>query len=108
MGRDLPQEDAMKAAIDYCIKHGVLQDFLETNSSEVFNMPLTEWDTEEAKEVWFEEGIEVGLKRGHEEGREEGREEIARNALVQGFSFDTIRDITGLDVERIKSLASVQ
>ena len=68
MGRDLPREDAMKAAIDYCIKHDVLQDFLERNSSEVFNMLLTEWDTEEAKEVWFEEGIEVGIKRGREEG----------------------------------------
>ena len=82
MRRDLPQEDAMKAAIDYCIKHGVLQDFLETNSSEVFNMLITEWDTEEAKEVWFEEGLEKGREEGREEGIELGVEKGWR-ALAQ-------------------------
>ena len=56
MERALPKEDAMKAAIEYCIKHNVLKGFLETNSSEVCNMLITEWDTEEAKKVWFEVG----------------------------------------------------
>ena len=49
--RELPKEEAMKAAIGYCIKHNILKGFLETNSSEVFNMLLTEWNIEDAKEV---------------------------------------------------------
>ncbi|MDR2521173.1 MAG: Rpn family recombination-promoting nuclease/putative transposase [Spirochaetaceae bacterium] len=58
MERELPKELAMKAAIEYCVKHNVLRGFLETHGLEVMNMLITEWDTEEAKEVWYEEGLE--------------------------------------------------
>jgi len=33
-------------------------------------MLLTEWNTEEAKVVWREEGFEDGLEKGREEGRQ--------------------------------------
>ena len=82
----------MKKAIKYCIDNDILKTFLETHSSEVFNMLLTEWDTEEAKVVW------------REEGREEGREEVARNALAKGIPLELIHDITGLDEEALKHI----
>ena len=44
---------------------------------------------------------------GKLEGREEERNKIlenARNALAKGYPIETIRDITGLDVETIKGL----
>ena len=47
-------------------------------------MLITEWDTEEAQEVWFEEGVEAGLARGLERGREEGREEGVEVGLERG------------------------
>jgi predicted transposase/invertase (TIGR01784 family) len=47
-----------------------------------------------------------GRKEGREEGREQGREEVARNALAKGLPLDTIGEITGLDIEAIKSFAS--
>jgi hypothetical protein len=40
------------------------------------------------------------------EGRVEGREEVAKNALARGLPLDTIGEITGFDIETIKSLAS--
>ena len=55
-------------------------------------MLLTEWNTEEAKEVWFEEG------------REEGIILTARNALAKGLPLDTILDITGLDKNVIENI----
>jgi predicted transposase/invertase (TIGR01784 family) len=59
---------------------------------------------------WKAEGWEEGLEKGREEGREEGWEEsleqVARNALSKGLPLDTIREITGLDIETIKSFAS--
>jgi predicted transposase YdaD len=62
----------------------------------------------EAKAVWFEEGMEQGRAEGRaeglESGLEKGREETARNALVKGLPLETICDITGLDMETIKSL----
>jgi hypothetical protein len=36
---------------------------------------------------------------------EEGREEAAGNALAKGLPLDTIGEITGLDIEIIKSFA---
>ena len=60
-------------------------------------MLITEWNTEEAKEVWYEEGMEEGMERG--------REEVAKNALKKGLSVEMIHDITGLDTETIRCLA---
>jgi predicted transposase/invertase (TIGR01784 family) len=90
-------DDAMKKAIDYCIKHDILKKFLETHSSEVFNMLLTEWNTEEAIAFRSKEAWEDGL----EEGREEREMEIARNALAKGASIEFVHEITGLDLETI-------
>ena len=103
-----PFEEAMKKALKYCIDNDILKTFLETHSSEVFNMLLTEWNTEEAKVVWREEGLEEGLEKGREEGLEEGlekgREEVARNALVEGISIELIKKISGLDEEALKHI----
>jgi predicted transposase/invertase (TIGR01784 family) len=60
-------------------------------------MLFTEWNWDDALAVRFEEG--------REEGREEGMEEIARNALMEGLSTETIQKITGLDIEAIRHIA---
>jgi len=85
-------EAGMKAAIKYCRDHDILKEFLELHSTEVFNMLITEWDTEKAKEVWYEEGLEEGLVVA------------ARNALAKGLPVETVHEITGLDVETIHNL----
>jgi predicted transposase YdaD len=89
-------EEAMKEAAKYCMDNDILKTFLETHGSEVFNMLLTEWNTEEAKVVWREEGFEDGL--------EKGREEVARNAFAKGIPLELIHDITGLDEEALKHI----
>jgi len=88
----MPLEEAIRAAIKYCMEHDILKTFLETNSSEVFNMLLSEWNIEDAKVAW------------QEESREEERLIIARNALAKGSSIEFIREITGLDIDTIESL----
>ena len=83
-------------------------------------MLLTEWNIEDAKEVWreeaLEEGIEKGRAEGHEKGLIEGREkglekgreerniEIARSALAEGATLEFVQKITGLDAAIIKGL----
>jgi hypothetical protein len=96
------KEGGMLAAIKYCREHDILKEFLEQNATEVINMLITEWNTEDAKVVWREEGLEEGL----EKGQEKKAMEIARNALAKGLSIEVIHDITGLDLETIKRLAS--
>jgi hypothetical protein len=90
--KEFPLEEAVKEAIKYCIEENKIRNFLEEHGTEVINMLLTEWNTEEAKEVWLEEG------------REERNIEIARNALAKGYPPDLIHDITGLDIDVIENM----
>jgi hypothetical protein len=95
------RKEGVTAAVKYCISHGILREFLELHSSEVFNMLFTEWNWDDALAVRFEEGREEGM----EKGMEKGREEIARNALMEGLSTETIEKITGLDIDAIRHIA---
>jgi hypothetical protein len=65
----MPLEEAMKAAIEYCIRQDILSHFLKTNSSEVMNMLYTEWNWDDAKEIWQEEAREEGREEGWGEGQ---------------------------------------
>jgi predicted transposase/invertase (TIGR01784 family) len=100
--KTMPREEAMQSAIKYCIDNNILKSFLETQGSEVLNMLLTEWNIEEAKEVWWEEAKE----EGREEGKEEGKMEIARNAFAEGATIEFIQKITGLNTETIQNIRS--
>jgi hypothetical protein len=79
------KEGAMKEAVEYCIGHGILKEFLKANSSEVINMLMTEWNWEDALEVRWEEGWE----EGREEGREEGQNMVLE-LMRQGYSAGQI------------------
>jgi predicted transposase/invertase (TIGR01784 family) len=88
--------EAVKSAIKYCIDNDILKGFLETHSSEVFNMLLTEYD--------HNEELEVAREEAFEDGREEALLNTARNALAKGISVETVKEITGLDIAVIESL----
>ena len=102
------RSEAIKQAVIYCRKHDILKEFLEQNSSEVMNMLITEWNWDDAKEVWQDEAREEGLQKGREEGREEGtREERIRTAInfkKLGVSLDVIAHATGLPPDKIRQL----
>jgi len=91
--------EAIKRAIKYCVKHGILREFLKLHAAEVLSMLMTEWNQEDALAVRYREGREEGL----EEGRKE-KLEIARNLLAKGSTFEFVREITGLDMETIEDL----
>ena len=84
------KEAAMKAAIEYCREHDILKEFLETHSSEVFNMLITEWNTEDAIAVAREEGREEGLERGLERGREDERKYVLE-LFSRGLAAEEIK-----------------
>jgi predicted transposase/invertase (TIGR01784 family) len=108
----------MTQAIQWCIAHNKIKRFLESNSSEVLNMLITEWNWDKYVEVQRREAVEEGLIAGRREGlvkgREEGlmkgrekrNEEIARSALAEGASVEYVRKITGLDTDTIQRLAN--
>ena len=59
-------------------------------------MLITEWNWDDAKEVWQEEA--------REEGRTGEKLEIARNLLVKGSTPEFVSEITGLSLEEIAKL----
>ena len=65
--KTMSREEAMKAAIKHCMDNNILKPFLKTHSSEVFNMLITEWSTEEAIAFNREEAWEEGWEKGQEE-----------------------------------------
>ena len=109
-GRTL--EDAINAAIDYCVASGILVEYLKNNSSEIRNMLFTEFNIEDAKQVWreeaFEEGIEKGIEKGRMEGIEERGLEIARAMFADGDSPEKIARNTGIPLKLLKEKLHVQ
>ncbi|GHV85472.1 hypothetical protein AGMMS50230_10800 [Spirochaetia bacterium] len=59
-----------------------------------------EWNLDDVKEVWYEDG----LKEGMEKGSRQSREEIARNLKKLGVSLDYIVQSTSLLPEEIARL----
>jgi hypothetical protein len=57
--KTMPLAQAVTEAVRRCVRNGILAGFLGEHGSEVMNMLLEEWDLDEAKEVWFEEGWEL-------------------------------------------------
>ena len=75
-------EEAVPLAVDYCIKHNILKDFLLANKAEVISMSIFEFDEELYKKSIREEGYEEGIEKGIEKGLKQGREE-SRSILEQ-------------------------
>ena len=96
-------DKAVREAVKYCERHGILNGFLEIHGSEVLNMILTEWNTEDAIAFAREEGKEMGREEGLQKGEEKGRIEekfvIAHNLKAAGISADIILQTTGLNME---------
>jgi len=94
------KKESIVEAIKYCDRHDILREYLEIHGSEVLNMILTEWNTEDA--------IAFAKEEGRGEGREEGEEKasikIARNLLAEGSTPDFVQKITGLSLEEIGKL----
>ena len=68
------REEAMNAAIEYCIEHGILEDILRKHRSQVLGSLLEEFDEKKYARTLREEGYEVGRTDGFTEGEQRGLE----------------------------------
>ena len=90
-------QESIKKAVIYCRSHDILKELLEKQASEVLNMLMTEWNWDDAKEVWQQEARE----EGREEGERNRSKEIARKLMEMGFSEEQIIAATGFDINTI-------
>ena len=93
-GREL--KDAITAAIDDCVANGILVEYLKNKGSEVRNMLFTEFNLEDAKQVWREEGIEEGMLKA------------AHAMFMDGDSLEKIARTTKWPIETLKEKLRVQ
>ena len=119
-GRTL--EDAVDAAVGFCVEHDILRKLLSEHRAEVCEMILFEYDEEahiaSEREIAREEGLErgrsEGLEQGLERGRSEGLERGRSEGLAQGIrrgqkrgSALTLIAMTRKKLQRGKSLEEI-
>lgn len=59
---------AISLAIDYCIAHNILKDYLKDRGAEVRNMMTMEYNHDLELQATKEEGVEEGMERGLDKG----------------------------------------
>ena len=80
--RKMSFPEAVEKAVDYCIKNGILSDFLSKNRAEAIEMSIFEYDEEKhmkSEREWaynngLAEGRQLGLTEGKQLGIKEGEQ----------------------------------
>lgn len=89
----LSRRNAITKAINRCIQENIMKDYLIQKQEEVFSMLDLQWNFEDAKKAWFQEGKALEA------------EKIALNMLAENEPLDKIRKFTELSIDKIKELA---
>lgn len=80
--RELPFGEAVEKAVDYCIKNGILSDFLLKNRAEAIEVSIFEYDEEKhmkSEREWaYNNGHEDGLAEGKRLGIKEGEQRLLK------------------------------
>ena len=87
-----------KASRD-CVSEGILADFLESHSSEVTNMLITEWNSEQARRADREEGLEEGIAIGEVRGEATTTQII--KMFMQKKTPEEISAVLGVPMEKV-------
>ena len=106
---DMSLNEAVKNAVDECIREGILAEFLTLNRNEVISMSIFEYDKEleekKLRKAEFEAGREAGHEAGFAEGENHAALEIASRMLQSDkFSLDEIANFSGLSIDEVKKL----
>ena len=109
-------EQGFQKAVEECIAHNILREYLERKTKEVINMLLAEYNYEEdiavqraeEREIAFAEGIKQGIEQGRTEGIEQGfhKKAIESARILKQLHCDTamIIQVTGLTKEEIEAI----
>lgn len=102
-------ERAVSAAINECIKHNILKEYLTKQKSEATNMILTEFDQDAYEEMLKDEGRTEGILEGTQKGKAEGvlQSLQAVRLLREGKSISEISQETGMQVKDIEALSQL-
>ena len=97
-------EHQFELAIQDCIQHGMLDDYLINQQKRVKNMLQTEYRFETELAVRGAEEREAGILLGMQQGRIEGILTTAARMKKANFDVPTIIEMTGLSAEQVAKL----
>ena len=80
-----PPDEAAKLAVEYCMKNGILVDYLKKHSAEVVSMSFLEYNLETHIKVVSQVAMEKGIEEG------EKRVTYVLKLMEQGFSHEEIK-----------------
>ena len=102
---DMPLNQAVKRAVDECIREGILAEFLARNRNEVISMSIFEYD----KELEEKKLRKAEYEYGFAEGEKHAAIEIAKRMLkTNNFSLEEIAAFSGVSLDDIKILKANQ
>ena len=101
-------EVAINEAIDYCVKHHIMEEFFRENRNEVTKSMVLDYTWERREELIRAEEYEDGKREGLEAGRAEGEENAHRYLinrwLQKGKTIAEIADDLGKSEEYVEKL----
>ena len=100
--REYPLEEAVQLAVDYCIEHNILREFLLANKAEVTSMSIFEYDEELHKKTLYAEGYD-DAKKEMTKVIEEKDNTIAEKDNTIAEKDNTIAE-KDAEIERLKKL----
>ena len=102
---DMPLNQAVKRAVDECIREGILAEFLARNRNEVISMSIFEYD----KELEEKKLRKAEYEYGFTEGEKHAAIEIAKRMLkTNNFSLEEIAAFSGVPLDDVKILKANQ
>lgn len=93
-------EAAVESAINECINHGVLSEYLLLHKAEVLDMVLTEYNEEKTLKLFAKEYEEIGEERG----KQEEKIKIAKRMIEENIAISIICSCTGLTEKEVEEL----
>jgi hypothetical protein len=90
-------KEAIDEAVIYCRRQRILYDFLGKYGGDIVSMLYTEWNLDDAKKIWLEDGMTKGAMAK--------AIEMAREMLNElGLSVSQVAKVTKLSEEEIRKL----
>ena len=94
---NMPLEQAVEEAIEYCVRHDILKDFLLKQRAEVVKMSIFEYDEEREIELIRRDEREIGAQKERQKAEQELKKERQRaQAEMDKNRENTIRSIISI------------
>ena len=103
---NLSIDEAVQAAINYCLENNIMGEYLKNNEREVIDMFGFEWNEQEERKALLEAGEERGEARGEARGRARGKIEAICDMILHGLiSFNDLKSSGRYTPEELAAIA---